>query len=165
MRLGGRFILVGAVLCGALAAGCAAGGVAPGAAAALMLAMALGGVALGCSGGEPEADGRWMDCCQDGRVESCFCPALTSCNFCVTYLGGGACSRECWAELDAGTDAGEWQGCCEYGVVTACYCPAGVECNYGWYTPCGEGTCVDPWTTCPGEDAGVDGSADAVAGL
>lgn len=37
---------------------------------------------------------------------------------------------------------GTWQSCCNDGQVDTCFCPSGVACNYGWYTDCGDGTCV-----------------------
>jgi hypothetical protein len=157
--------MVGVALSVTVAAGCATSASAPGLLVALVMALSVGWLGASCS----ESRGYWAACCRGGVIDSCYCGGGAICNYYYADCGDGTCGWCAWdaavgdAAVDAGTDAGEWQGCCEDGVVTSCYCPAGVECNYGWYTPCGEGTCVDSWTTCPGADAGVDGSADAVA--
>lgn len=64
---------------------------------------------------------------------------------------------------DAAADAGgSWESCCESGRVSTCFCPAGWACNYGWYTHCGDGTCVSgPGQLCPGQDGGTDAGPDA----
>ncbi|QDG50802.1 hypothetical protein FIV42_08680 [Persicimonas caeni] len=122
-------------------------------------------------------DGRWESCCENGRVDSCFCPAGMACNYGMyTDCGDGTCSYDpqgCYDTGDAGdvsdttdttdttdtsdtsdtTDTadtsdvtdepdGTWEPCCQDGQVDTCFCPAGVACNYGWYTDCGDGTCV-----------------------
>lgn len=57
---------------------------------------------------------------------------------------------------DTGPDAdGTWQTCCKDGVVDTCFCPSGMACNYGWYTDCGDGTCVDARDSCDEQDAGM----------
>lgn len=159
-------------------AGCAAGG---GWAAGAMLAFSLGALALsGCTSshgtGEDaavvadagrDAGGYWEACCVDGRIDGCYCPSGWACNYgWFNDCGDGTCvdpTMTCPGEVDGGTpiDAGgTWDACCVDGTITTCFCPGGAECNYGWYTDCGDGTCVDPVSSCP--DAGVpDGGVDA----
>ena len=49
---------------------------------------------------------------------------------------------------DTETCDGSWEACCVDGRIDSCCCPAGVACNYGWYTSCGDGTCVGPAEMC-----------------
>jgi hypothetical protein len=57
-------------------------------------------------------------------------------------------------DVDADAD-GHWSACCLNGEVDSCFCPSGVACNYGWFTDCGDGTCVMPGEECPHDaDAG-----------
>jgi hypothetical protein len=78
----------------------------------------------------------------------------------LALLGAGCTASHEPAGLDAAVDAGDagdadgyWEPCCEDGAVSVCFCPADVACNYGWFTDCGDGTCVWPDSTCP--DAGT----------
>lgn len=105
--------------------------------------------------------GTYEDCCEDGRLSTCFCPAGTICNYgAYTYCGGDTCGyggcpdagTDAATAVDAGSDAGgDWEPCCVDGVITTCFCPAASECNYGWYSDCGDGTCA--FDTCG--DAGA----------
>lgn len=152
----------------------------------------LGSLSLsGCStshtttpdGAVPEADasadggGAWERCCVDGRLSTCFCPAMTSCNYGRGMIacddgtcgygpssGGGGFICD---DVDAGrtvpdAGGGEWEPCCQDGVITTCLCPGGAECNYGWFTECSDGSCVYGGPdTCEPEavDAGVERDA------
>lgn len=109
-----------------------------------------------------DAGGYWAECCQDGVVTTCFCPAGLACNYgWFETCADGSCAftaEECPGDADGGIDAGNgtWEPCCQGGEITTCFCPAGAECNYGWYTDCGNGTCVDPASSCPAPtDAGA----------
>ncbi|MFW5876399.1 MAG: hypothetical protein ACOCXM_06650 [Myxococcota bacterium] len=162
-----RAIRAGALLATCLAGGCAAAGAVPGFIAAVALALALLG--LGCSDGATTEDGTWENCCVDGEVDTCFCPAGAACNYgWYTDCGDGTCSLDpegcdgdggtedaaVDAGGDGGGDGGTWESCCVDGEVDTCFCPAGVACNYGWYTDCGDGTCTSDPGSC--EDGGVD---------
>jgi hypothetical protein len=139
--LGAAFVVV-------LGAGCAAGGAVSG--AALVLALGIAIVGLGCSEShEPlgdastdaDADGFWEPCCQGGVVSSCFCPAGAACNYgWYTTCEDGSCvdlASMCPEEMD-----GNWEPCCVDGVVTTCFCPADAVCNYGLFVDCGGGVCT-----------------------
>ena len=126
---------------------------------------------------EPDAadvdagEGTWEPCCVDGVVETCFCEAGWACNYgAFVTCADGTCAYDpsCQLEdggVDAGVDAGSdagldagpedvdaggyWEPCCVDGMIDTCFCPAGAACNYGWFTDCGDGTCVDPTAMCP----------------
>jgi len=165
--------------------GVALSGCGPGAAWALALAamLGLGSLALsGCSeshtprpdgevpaadGGGDSGGGSWERCCDDGRVSSCFCPAMTACNYGMGLVvcddgscgygwpgSGFSCPPDAGPAPDAG---GDWEPCCEDGVITTCFCPADHECNYGWFTTCPDGSCTHGGAeTCgTAADAGV----------
>ncbi|HJL18263.1 MAG TPA: hypothetical protein RMH99_21545 [Sandaracinaceae bacterium LLY-WYZ-13_1] len=179
-------------LFGVAMAGCATGG---GWAAMLAVVLSAGTLVLsGCSmshenggdaavedastprddAGDGDAGGTWSDCCVDGVVDSCFCPAGAACNYgWYTDCGGGTCAfgpegcgdggvdagpeAEDAGMSDAGVDAGgTWSDCCVDGVIDSCFCPGGAECNYGWFNDCGDGLCVGPSEMCPAPaDAGT----------
>ena len=122
----------------------------------------------GCSGS-------WDTCCNSGQVTLCCCPAGAACNFgWFDQCSDGSCAFPggCPVIEDAGSapdtsepvelipfDAGKptpdagcdgtWESCCVDGHVSQCCCPNGAACNYGWYTDCGNGTCVMGPQTCP----------------
>jgi|GEM_PF-5688517 len=120
-------------------------------------------------------EGTWESCCNDGVVDSCFCPAMMACNYGMYQsCGNGTCTyggQPC-PEIDAGVDIreediredidngndadiaepGTWEPCCNDGIVDSCFCPADMACNYGMYHDCGEGTCVFGGGTCPDDD-------------
>ena len=152
-----------ALVCLALGvAGCAGGA---GWAATFAIVTSLAALfAVGCSEShEPRTDagsvdagppgfdageGTWESCCNDGIIDTCFCPAGAACNYgwytpcsATTCTFGEACPGDD-AGFDAGvTDAGSdaggtWEPCCVDGVIDSCFCPGGAECNYGWYTDC-----------------------------
>ncbi|AKF04670.1 hypothetical protein [Sandaracinus amylolyticus] len=114
---------------------------------------------------EVDAGGSWDTCCNDGRVDTCFCPGGASCNYglglvvCAdgrcTYDHTGDpelfCSAPDGGLPDAG-EPGEWERCCNAeGRVDLCFCPAGAVCNYGLFEDCGEGYCASPpGSGCPG---------------
>jgi hypothetical protein len=124
-----------------------------------------------------DGGGYWEACCVEGVIDTCFCPAGAACNYgWFTDCGGGTCTYEpsCGdagtdAAVDAGADAGfdagseepdaggYWEACCVDGMIDTCFCPGGAICNYGWYTDCGDGTCVaGPGDACPdAADAGA----------
>lgn len=140
----------------------------------LPLALLLLGLTLAtaCRGSETE-------CCRNGKISTCTCPANTYCNYgdfldCgdgTCTLGGAAQCGDGGPDIDtgvpdAGADAGRFGPCCMNGRVTTCFCPAQVACNYGWFTNCGDGTCsnvfpADAAAVCP-----VDaGRSDAALGF
>ncbi len=123
--------------------------------------------------------GIWSPCCNNGVVESCFCPANMACNYGMFNTCSDGTCTDGWLEqcpdTDAGLpdadveedvveepdvvevdvedgDAGSWESCCTNGVVNSCFCPAGMACNYGMYQDCGEGTCVFGGQSCPKGD-------------
>ena len=118
---------------------------------------------------EPDAsEGTWHNCCDDGVITSCLCPANAVCNYApFTDCGDGTCSYDwedaaCGAsdggQVDSGTDAGHWETCCEDGVVSSCFCPIEVSCNYADFdiSTCGKDGGSEP------PDGGVsDGGVDA----
>jgi hypothetical protein len=118
---------------------------------------------VGLDGGSEEG-GTWGTCCVEGRVDTCYCPPDTACNYGLglTICDDGTCNYTGSCD-DGGPDAGGTdEPCCESGVITTCFCPAGWECNYGWFTDCGDGTCVDPTTMCPvNVDAGTPDAGGA----
>lgn len=62
-------------------------------------------------------------------------------------LFGVACAESHETRLDGSVDAaagdgGTWEVCCKDHVVDTCFCPTGATCNFGWYTDCGDGTCM-----------------------
>lgn len=129
--------------------------------------------------GTDAGEGTWETCCVDGRVDTCFCEAGWSCNYgwfndCLD----GTCAFERWecfddagppdppdagpadagpADAGAPDASGAWEPCCVAGIIESCWCPAGLECNYGWFTGCGDGTCVEPGLECgaPSPDSGT----------
>jgi predicted small secreted protein len=118
-----------------------------------------------------DAGGYWEPCCEGGVISSCFCAAGWACNYgWFTDCGDGTCEDPgsgTMCEPDGGhvdpPDAGPpdaggyWEPCCIDGMVDTCFCPAGLACNYGWYTDCGDGTCIEaPGSTCT-VDAGAGG--------
>jgi hypothetical protein len=173
-----RSLILGLMLAPVLLAGCG-----PGGPAGLVLALALSlsmvaacssrtfppegtGVPLG-TGHEPppgeEPGGTYEQCCENGRLTSCYCPPMAACNYgwglvdcgdgtCVDdFNGDAACPN---AQPDAGP-GGTYEECCQNGVLTTCYCPPNAACNYGLgLNDCGNGTCTYD-ATCPGVDAGV----------
>ncbi|MDQ3035898.1 MAG: hypothetical protein M3Y87_26075 [Myxococcota bacterium] len=168
--------------------GLALAGCGPGSAWAMALAamLSLGSLALsGCSTSHtPRPDGEvartdagpgsWDTCCNEGRLDTCFCPAMTACNYgmglvicddgtCGYGFGGGE-GFSCEADADAGPVAdagGDWEPCCDDGTITTCFCPGGAECNYGWFTTCPDGSCTvgDSCDAPPPIDAGVERDA------
>lgn len=118
-------------------------------------------------GGE-DGGGTWSPCCVSGRVSSCYCPAMTACNYGLGTIfcdDGETCgigsdpAEVCGADAgpaDAGPPdaAGSWEPCCIDGRISTCFCPAGAACNYGWYTDCGGGTCGYTPDQCSNSDAG-----------
>jgi hypothetical protein len=116
-----------------------------------------------------DAGGNWEPCCIGGYIDTCFCEAGWSCNYgWFTDCGDGTCEDPSVGMFCESTDAGPpdagppdaggyWESCCVDGMVDSCFCPAGHACNYGWYTDCGDGTCVaDPSGGCA-VDAGAGG--------
>lgn len=127
--------------------------------------------------------GVWEACCNNGVVDSCFCPANMICNYgmyqdcgagvCVlggtvehcpdTDAGGSDVLDDIDEDIDEDTvesdvedgDAGTWQSCCKNGVVDSCFCPANMACNYGMYQDCGDGVCVFGGQTCPADGEGL----------
>lgn len=111
----------------------------------------------------------WERCCSGGLISLCECPAGSECNYgwfepcdartCV-YPGGTCPPPDAGPRppIDAGVDAGwidagvddagavdaggYWEPCCVDERVTTCFCPGGAACNFGWFTPCGDGTCI-----------------------
>ena len=157
-RSGAWVRIAGVLGLGLALAGCAAGGGWAAGALALMAAAML--AVSGCSSSHSPEDGTWQECCVEGRIDTCFCPADAICNYgWYNDCGDGTCtdpSTMC-PVVDAGVpdDAGgSWESCCVEGRIDTCFCPAGVACNYGWYNDCGDGTCTDPTTMCPAPDAG-----------
>src|SRR5688572_21644348 len=73
---------------------------------------------------------------------------------------GGVVDRD--GDVVGSDGGGYWGPCCADGVIDTCFCPAGLACNFGWFTDCGDGTCLpDPSATCGGSDGGVrDGGRD-----
>ena len=116
--------------------------------------------ACGDAGGDA-GGGSWEPCCNAGRIETCYCPPDTACNYgWFTDCGAGTCVDP----IDAcpGTDAGAgtYHDCCLDHRVSSCYCPPGVVCNYVPYVVCPDGSCVDGFM---GESCA--GAADAGPGL
>lgn len=198
MRLQQRSTIAQAALvafCGIAVAGCATGHTW---AWLVTLGLSLGGLAFaGCgdshrrdrpvvdagpSDAAPEPDARvpdvdgggtWEQCCVEGYIDTCYCPAGWACNYgWFTACGDGTCEDPTVGayceDIDAGPpdagppDAGPpdaggyWEACCVDGVIDTCFCPAGLACNYGWFTDCGGGSCVGPTESC-GADAGAGG--------
>jgi len=137
------------------------------------------------TGGDDGGDGGTLEaCCQNGKISQCYCPPHYACNYgaftdcgdgtcaplfgapdadtCGTGDGGPDASDADVGDADVGdADAGSWDPCCDNGKVTTCYCPPNYACNYGWFTDCGDGTCVDPFgppdaDVCPAGDGGPD---------
>lgn len=100
---------------------------------------------------EPDAeDGRWEPCCQNGEVQSCFCPATMACNYGMFAMcDDGSCTLN---PADCDPEPGTWESCCKDGVVDSCFCEAGMVCNYGMYNDCGDGTCTFITETCEDDD-------------
>lgn len=124
--------------------------------------------------GDPGEDGgTWETCCNDGVIDTCYCPPMTACNYgWYDDCGDGMCSFDGCpggdggvdaGPTDAGTDAGgSWESCCVDGMIDTCFCPAGAACNYGWYTDCGDGMCAfGPDECTPDGGASDGGAADA----
>src|SRR5690606_26612912 len=162
-RSGAWVRIAGVLGLGLALAGCAAGGGWAAGALALMAAAML--AVSGCSSSHSPEDGTWQECCVEGRIDTCFCPADAICNYgWYNDCGDGTCtdpSTMC-PVVDAGVpdDAGgSWESCCVEGRIDTCFCPAGTACNYGWYESCGDGTCAPRGGACPDLDAGVPGDA------
>jgi hypothetical protein len=116
---------------------------------------------------DTDADpGSWQQCCPNGRLETCYCPPHTDCNYGAGLVrcDDGTCSMRPGFSCspDAGTDVAMMKDappdvppeaamdrtpdgfdypCCLGGRVQACYCPPGVSCNYSPYRTCPDGTC------------------------
>lgn len=122
-----------------------------------------------------DAGGRWETCCKDGRIDACYCPPHTACNYgWFTRCGDDTCMQGVNASCgdaglpdggrnDAGIDGGTWNECCVEGRIDICYCPPGAACNYGWFTDCGGGRCEIGSSTC-GDGGITDGGSDAGPG-
>ncbi|MCB9637292.1 MAG: hypothetical protein H6727_00095 [Myxococcales bacterium] len=112
---------------------------------------------------ETQPEGTWEACCSNGKIDSCFCPAGAACNYgWFTDCGNGTCvpnpNQQCGEgtteivpekmpekqpEISVETQPeGTWEACCNNGKIESCFCPGGAACNYGWFTDCGNGTCV-----------------------
>lgn len=126
-----------------------------------------------------DAGGTYTECCDNGVVTSCFCPANNSCNYswyCIEEDGScsngygftgprGACDAGVidLGPPDAGPPdlGGSYELCCIEGVVSSCYCPADAACNFALYCTWPDGTCTNGLggsfgSACPvAMDAGV----------
>lgn len=126
-------------------------------------------------------EGTWQQCCKNGTVQTCFCPANTACNYGLFKRCGGNKCVSRFGQWDAGcpvdggdtgdtTDTvepdteprdtsrgeGRWVTCCDDGEIDTCFCPAGTACNYGRFTHCGGDRCVNDFVA-PDAGCPVDG--------
>ncbi|MCA9670295.1 MAG: hypothetical protein KC503_32090 [Myxococcales bacterium] len=168
MSLRRRFakpLLLAAVLAVALAAaGCSVAGFGSltGMLAALGLSLfVLFGVA--CTERVPGGGGGWSACCNNGKIDTCYCPPNAACNYgwfadCgdgTCSEPGGRCSPDTGLPTDGPLEAGAWESCCDNGKISTCWCPANTACNYGQYDKCADGTCSYGGCKNP-VDAGLD---------
>lgn len=137
------------------------------------------------SDGGTDGGGTYSNCCDNGQVTTCFCPAGAACNYgwyCVEEDGscstssprgyGGACDAgvpdlggppDGGPPIDLGPPdlGGDYEPCCDEGVVSTCFCPADAECNFALYCTWPDGTCSTEFggtfgAECPvAVDAGV----------
>jgi hypothetical protein len=175
------------------AAGCAAA-TSAGLPAGLLVAALAGLLGLGCNkqslsldgGGGAAGDGggadrvvateggAWQTCCENGRISSCYCGSVSSCNYGLGLIqcGDGRCGYGQFTCTDAGVDAapdgppdaqlivdalpdgGRFVPCCVAGRVDSCYCGPLTACNYAPFQTCAGGACY-PYTTFPPPDGGI----------
>jgi hypothetical protein len=177
-----RFVALAALA--ALVTGCVTGGAPPALPVSLLLAALMG--LIGCSkqtlsldgppaqaeagvggaGGDAATDlrvagdgGAWQTCCENGRISSCYCAGISSCNYGLGLIqcpdgrcgyGQFTCSGD--GGVDATPDAprdtppegppGRFVPCCLAGKPDSCYCGPSVSCNYAPFQTCPDGTCV-----------------------
>jgi hypothetical protein len=133
---------------------------------------------------EPDAEmGTYEQCCENGRVTTCYCPPMAACNYGwgLNICDDGTCRYDSacpgvdggipdGGPTDGGIDVmqpdtavgGTYEQCCENGRLTTCYCPPETACNYGLgLVDCGDGSCVyeQDGQSCPGT---VDGGSPDV---